>query len=170
MRELNISMFAIALYLLSTIPTTNALPSSSPILTTHQLPHHHDYYPRLAHRPRAPQIPSIPPTENVDIINYEPILDEDFPDPSIVAGEEDGTFYAFATNNGKVHVQMASSSGSSLDSIWNLELDWDPLPQVGNWVNNAIDQSDIRSHSVWAPDVYRLVSLVGKRTGFSIYI
>ena len=69
-----------------------------------------------------------------------------FPDPSII--NVNNTFYAFATNSGGVHIQVATSADFN---TWTLKAGYDALPSLPSW----IDQSD---PNTWAPDVNQLVS------------
>ena len=65
-----------------------------------------------------------------------------FPDPSFI--EVGGTYYAFATNNGRQNVPMAKSHDFH---EWDILDDQDAMPTVPNWSGGEI----------WAPDVVQLV-------------
>lgn len=67
-----------------------------------------------------------------------------FADPGFI--EVGGTYYAFATGNGKQNIPMATSK----DFIHWKQLDQDALPKLPIWSTGA----------TWAPDVERLVSAV----------
>jgi len=80
-----------------------------------------------------------------------PVIESNFPDPAII--HVDGVSYAFATNNRKpgpdmIHVQMAISYDNT---TWTV-MEEDAMPEIGAWENGA---------RVWAPDVMRLVSVLG---------
>ncbi len=72
------------------------------------------------------------------IIN--PVLDQDFPDPTVIRAE--GKYYAYATNtviNGQwVHIQVASST-----DLQHWKIEGDALPQKPSWA----------SRDFWAPHV-----------------
>jgi hypothetical protein len=53
---------------------------------------------------------------------------------------------------------MASTDSPTMDFRWTLEQGYDALPNVGSWVNMANQTGRVRYHSVWAPDVHKLVS------------
>ena len=72
-----------------------------------------------------------------------PVITSNFPDPSFVKGL-DGTWYAFSTNSGGLHIPVANS----VDFVtWNLT-GQDALPTVGAWSTGK---------DVWAPDVIQRV-------------
>lgn len=72
-------------------------------------------------------------------------LPVDFPDPSIVQ-DNDGTWYAFATNSGGKNVQVAKASSGR-----------DPLGQWTRLNTDAMpDRSWTSGRNTWAPDVKRL--------------
>lgn len=71
-------------------------------------------------------------------------LHSDFPDPSIVQGD-DGTWFAFGTNGNGKTIQVASSTDFQ---SWTL-LDKEVLPTLSSWETD-------KDH--WAPDVVRRVS------------
>ena len=81
---------------------------------------------------------------------YNPVFDQDFPDPDILTVEEDGqvVYYAYATNSqgpsgGQVHVQTARST----DLIqWTYV--GDALPRLPRWVVQQFGYT-------WAPEVTR---------------
>lgn len=68
------------------------------------------------------------------IIN--PVLDENFPDPTVI--QANGKYYAYATNARGHHIQVASST-----DLQHWTLIGDALPQKPNWA----------SHDFWAPHV-----------------
>lgn len=69
-----------------------------------------------------------------------PVLDRDFPDPTVISCK--GKFYAYATNTdidgNIIHIQVASSS-----DLQNWKIEGDALPQRPNWANKDF----------WAPHV-----------------
>lgn len=69
------------------------------------------------------------------------VVDHDFPDPDIVRA--DGVYHAYATTNGRRHVQHATSRDLRR---WTLD-DTDVLPALGAW---AVARPDL----VWAPEVF----------------
>jgi len=70
-------------------------------------------------------------------------INEKFADPGFI--EVNGTYYAFATRNGRQNIPMATSN----DFInWEL-LNQDALPKVPIW----------SAGDIWAPDVVQLVSI-----------
>lgn len=71
-----------------------------------------------------------------------PVLNHDFPDPSIIQGK-DG-YYAVATASGSVRVQVAKATDP--EGPWSL-LDQDLFTDAGSWTNNK---------DVWAPDIRQL--------------
>ena len=77
----------------------------------------------------------------------QPVLAEDFPDPSIL--EVSGTWFAFATSGNGRNIQVAASS-SFTDHQWHLLADADVLPDPGPWA--------VSDRNIWAPDVVPLVS------------
>lgn len=74
-----------------------------------------------------------------------PAFSADFPDPSLL--EDNGKWYAFATEDGSTHVQLATSSDFR---TWQYHSGVDVLPQLPPWVN----RTDSR---VWAPKVWKRV-------------
>ncbi|MEJ7679436.1 MAG: family 43 glycosylhydrolase [Segetibacter sp.] len=87
----------------------------------------------------------IPSGNSVDIAvnnKYNPVLDIDFPDPTII--NVNGTYYAYATQanyNGKMNnIQIASSK-----DLFNWKYEGDALPQKPVWANHTQD--------FWAPHV-----------------
>lgn len=72
-----------------------------------------------------------------------PAITQDFPDPAVIQ-VNDGWF-AYATTNGKVHVQIATSP--SFTDGW-VVLGQDALPSLAPWAQGP----------VWAPDVIQGVS------------
>ena len=71
-----------------------------------------------------------------------PVITSNFPDPSFI--NVNGTYYAFATNNGAQNIQIATSP----DFItWAVTGD-DALPTLPSWATG----------NVWAPDILQLVS------------
>ena len=71
-------------------------------------------------------------------------LHSDFPDPSVVQGD-DGTWYAFGTNGNGKRIQVATSKDFQ---SWTI-LDKEVLPTLSSW-ETEVDH--------WAPDVIRRVS------------
>lgn len=71
-----------------------------------------------------------------------PVLDTNFPDPTVI--NINGTYYAYATNSlhdGKMNnIQMASSH-----DLFNWKYEGDALPQKPTWASNT--------QRFWAPDV-----------------
>ena len=86
---------------------------------------------------------------NITYGAVQPVLAEDFPDPSIV--EVCGTWFAFATSGNWRNIQVAASS-SFTDPQWHLLADADVLPDPGPWAVN--------DRNIWAPDVVPLVSKI----------
>lgn len=82
-----------------------------------------------------------PATGAVGIEGYEPVLSTDFPDPDLLLVE--GTYYAYATNDGAHNVQVATST--DLEQ-WQ-ELPTDALPDLPQWVTPG---------KTWAPEVRQL--------------
>lgn len=77
-----------------------------------------------------------------------PSVQGDFPDPSIIhAG---GLWWAFATNAGGSHVQVATSNDFN---NWIYKGGYDALPRLPAWVSR--DRPD-----VWAPNVVQIVSQI----------
>jgi beta-xylosidase len=76
-----------------------------------------------------------------------PVIDINFPDPTIIS--VDGIWYAFATNdqNEHINVQIASSKDFS---NWTVH-DHDALPTLPDW---AVEPW---TSQVWAPDVNETV-------------
>lgn len=68
------------------------------------------------------------------IIN--PVLDRNFPDPTVISAN--GKYYAYATNSGSMHIQVASST-----DLQNWTIVGDALPQKPSW----------GSKDFWAPHV-----------------
>jgi beta-xylosidase len=76
--------------------------------------------------------------------NAVPVINANFPDPSWIRAE-DGTWYAFATNNPSItHVQVASAPAATC--LWTV-LQQDALPTVGRWCNGI---------EVWSSDVWQV--------------
>ena len=71
-----------------------------------------------------------------------PVITSNFPDPAFIY--VDGTYYAFATNNGSKNVQIATSP----DFVTWTVTGSDALPTVPSW----------GAAPVWAPDVVQVVS------------
>ncbi|KAK8209815.1 glycosyl hydrolase [Phyllosticta capitalensis] len=70
-----------------------------------------------------------------------PVIERNFPDPSIIYWN--GTWWAFATENESVHIQVASSP----DFVdWTYMEGQDALPDPPAWVNAS-------APNTWAPDV-----------------
>ena len=76
------------------------------------------------------------------------VVKENFPDPCLVmdwTSQSAGAWYAFATRNSQVHVQLASSSNMA---HWTYHDGYDAMPTPGAWVASTLDDSEI-----WAPSV-----------------
>lgn len=77
---------------------------------------------------------------------YNPVLDQDFPDPDIL--QVDGVYYAYATNakkqNKRHNIQVARST-----DLVNWELLPDALPRLPHW-------ADRRFGWAWAPEVMQV--------------
>lgn len=71
-----------------------------------------------------------------------PVIDANFPDPAIYL-DDDGTYYAYATNSGGINVQVATAS--AVAGPWTVLSAHDALPTIPAWSSGA----------VWAPDVSR---------------
>jgi beta-xylosidase len=114
-------------------------------------------------------------TMRQNVISH-PVFAEEFPDPCVISNG--GKYYAFATNRNGVNVQAAQS----LDfKNWTHMKNYDALPSPGSWVNGMKDNSgnatgspdklglkgDTKNHSVWAPDVVKIVSPLLLRVYFS---
>jgi arabinan endo-1,5-alpha-L-arabinosidase len=69
------------------------------------------------------------------------IVGEDFPDPDVF--EQNGTWYAYSTNNGRGHVPVASAP--SANGPWTIRGDAMPGGPSSSWA---------QSGRTWAPDVY----------------
>ncbi|KAI2641518.1 glycoside hydrolase family 43 protein [Hypomontagnella submonticulosa] len=74
--------------------------------------------------------------------NEDPVLAQDFPDPSIFE-DEDGTWYAFGTTGNGKQIQVAI--GGDLYQQWSLLEDIDALSHPASWTTG---------HNTWAPDVH----------------
>ncbi|KAI0734387.1 Arabinanase/levansucrase/invertase [Fomitopsis betulina] len=72
-----------------------------------------------------------------------PVIDHDFPDPSIILLNQ--TWYAYSTSAGGKNVPVASST--DFNTTWTIVAD--ALPDSGDW----IDPDD---SGIWAPDVRQL--------------
>ena len=70
-----------------------------------------------------------------------PVITSDFPDPAFI--NVGGTYYAFATSNGKTNVQMATSPDFDTWTVTG----GDALPNIPSWSTGT----------VWAPDVIQVV-------------
>jgi arabinan endo-1,5-alpha-L-arabinosidase len=69
------------------------------------------------------------------------VIDQDFPDPDVIA--VDGLYYAYATNTRAVNVQYATSTDLA---TWTVSLD-DVFPELPAWAETG---------RTWAPDVTAL--------------
>ena len=87
---------------------------------------------------------------NNDAAEYA-VIEENFPDPCMVFSWDDGQWYAFATRNSEVNVQVASAPNMS---HWTYHDGYDAMPQAGKWVANQINDTQ-----VWAPTVTKRVHL-----------
>ncbi|KAK8079103.1 glycoside hydrolase family 43 protein [Apiospora phragmitis] len=72
----------------------------------------------------------------------KPLINMDFPDPSILQ-DKDGQWYSFATSGNGHNIQVAKASKPG--GPWTY-LDIDLLPNTGSWTTNS---------NAWAPDVRR---------------
>lgn len=72
-----------------------------------------------------------------------PVIASDFPDPAIIL--HDGTYHAFSTSSGGMHVPTRKSA---VDQNWAVN-NIDALPALGAWSTGE---------DIWAPDVVELVS------------
>ena len=72
-----------------------------------------------------------------------PAISSDFADPAVI--KVGGTWYAFATTNGAVNVQVATSTDFE---TWSLVQGHDALKVPGAWSSGQ---------NVWAPGVVQLV-------------
>ena len=72
-----------------------------------------------------------------------PVITENFPDPGLISVGD--TYYAFATNNGKQNVPVASSG----DFVTWTVTGQDALPNLPSWTTGV----------VWAPDPVQLVRI-----------
>jgi len=102
---------------------------------------------REANAPLQSSAPSAGASSSAFATVLGPVVDLNFPDPSII--HIDGVSYAFATNNRAVggpmiHVQMATSTDNE---TWTYLNGQDALPRVGAWATGA---------RTWAPDVVQL--------------
>ncbi|KAM3073580.1 hypothetical protein ACMFMG_004531 [Clarireedia jacksonii] len=71
-----------------------------------------------------------------------PLMDDNFPDPMVFL---DGTtYYAFATQNDAVKVQVAQST--SPGGTWAVDDNYDALTATGTWSNGK---------NVWAPSIFK---------------
>ncbi|KAM7203743.1 Glycosyl hydrolase, five-bladed beta-propellor domain containing protein [Rhypophila sp. PSN 637] len=89
-----------------------------------------------------------------------PLLDRDFPDPSIIydvdAQTGIGTYYAFATASSGRNIQAASAASPS--GPWTyIDGDGEILPSPGNWTLSSSPGSfSSGGGNTWAPDVHFL--------------
>jgi hypothetical protein len=100
---------------------------------------------------------------SVDSAHYA-VIKENFPDPTIVNAALVGgwstiptnshdEWWAFATRNDRVNVQVASAANLA---DWTYHDGWDALPDPGPWVSIHNNQNDSQ---VWAPVVTNRVCL-----------
>ena len=85
-----------------------------------------------------------PLTLNKRAFSNGPVITANFPDPSFIS--VDGTYYAFATNNGAQNIQVATSPDFA---TWTVTGD-DALPDLPSWTIPG---------NVWAPDVVQVVRI-----------
>lgn len=78
-------------------------------------------------------------TSNASGIFVNPVVAQDFPDPSVLA--VDGTFYLFGTGAGGANLQLQTSA-----DLVNWAQRPDPLPVLGSWADRG---------KTWAPEVTR---------------
>eukprot|EP00039_Didymoeca_costata_P020993 m.343055 g.343055 ORF g.343055 m.343055 type:complete len:345 (+) comp22265_c0_seq1:100-1134(+) len=69
-----------------------------------------------------------------------PVLDRDFPDPTVIKAG-DGKYYAYGTMTRGIHLQAAVS-----DNLVNWTYHGEVFPELGNWTNPS-------GSCTWAPDV-----------------
>ncbi|RDA88192.1 hypothetical protein CP532_6827 [Ophiocordyceps camponoti-leonardi (nom. inval.)] len=77
---------------------------------------------------------------------YKPAIAKDFPDPSIIRGE-DGMYYAFGTTGGNPVVQVQVARSSSPRGPWKRLVNSTVLPYSGPAFTGL---------NTWAPDVQRM--------------
>ena len=75
-----------------------------------------------------------------------PVITANFPDPAFI--DVNGTYYAFATNNGVQNIQIATSPDFDTWTVTGS----DALPTLPSWATG----------NVWAPDVTQVVRIVMK--------
>lgn len=73
----------------------------------------------------------------------QPVFFANFPDPSMMRSNEQ--WYAYATNEGPTHVQLATSPDFT---NWDYQAGFDVMPQLPPWVDAA-------NPNVWAPKVWQ---------------
>lgn len=78
-----------------------------------------------------------------------PLLPQIFADPAVI--QVGDAYYAYATNANGLHIPFANSS--NFDD-WHISAQ-DALPNPGSWVTTG------KEKDIWAPDVVKIVSLVG---------
>ena len=83
------------------------------------------------------------------------VIPHNFPDPSFVGSWTDGKYYAFATRNAGINVQVAIGTNIS---TWALQED-DALPHPGPWTAASLNDTQ-----VWAPSV--VITLSGSYVMF----
>ena len=74
-----------------------------------------------------------------------PVITANFPDPAFI--KVNGTYYAFATNNGVQNIQIATSPDFGTWTVTGS----DALPTLPSWATTG---------NVWAPDVTQIVRIV----------
>ena len=85
-------------------------------------------------------------SDNSAAIQYA-VIKQNFPDPCLIQPGSAGNYYAFATRNTKVNVQVASTPSTDI-SEWTYHDGHDALPYPAKWT--ATQLKDVQ---VWAPSV-----------------
>ena len=80
------------------------------------------------------------------------VVKENFPDPCIIQPGSVGQYYAFATRNKKVNIQIASTASPGI-SNWTYHDGIDALPNPGKWT-----ATKLKDTQVWAPSVMETIS------------
>ena len=75
------------------------------------------------------------------------VIKQNFPDPCLIQPNSTGRYYAFATRNTHVNVQVASTPSTNI-SEWTYHDGHDALPNPGPWT-----ATHLKDAQVWAPSV-----------------